>query len=692
MERVHSLHSNMGSEHRGRIGIIELGQVGVAALRAMLDAGLRDFVLADTRTVAYADLLGDTVYRRSDVGRCRVDAVIQQLSAPFPDARFELGAGPEQGPLWSEGWLGRCALCLLACDAASESVALNVNAICLAACVPLVAGLTMGNLGQVGPVIRGGEGPCLRCLDLRVRATAGRPAFPPAVYPDRSIAERVGRALAELTLHVLNSQATQSEVVYLWPPNELARYEVLSSTLCADCSRYVSPMSYRYAAEFDYRERPHSDSRHILSLAERLVNPVAGPIRTLQRFEPGDHAPPLKHWVADLADPGWLSFGRSSVYCGGSALEDDVARAAALGEAVERAVVCPPNYGELPVASYSDIVDDALDPLLWDLYTEETRNSSGFPYVAPSHAAPTTWSWGYSLTEARPVMVPASRVFSPLRPSAPGDFTDGPIISGCATGNTLEEATLSGLYETLERDAFMIAWANRLPLKLLRLGPYSRDQVGQYLAAFDAAGIEVRCFSLSLDLGANVVISIARSDRQDQPASVVAAAADVDIGAACRRALKELSANRLTVQYEMMKANSLPDADFQQVLDETAHGLLYARRDMIPLLDFWWDTNDSIDLPPAPPAKSVYKRLRDCVENIRRAGLHVVAIDLTPPEFRSMGLWTVKTLVPGTYPMNFDERWRHLGGARIRSAPVTAGLRSVPLEPTELNHTPHPFP
>jgi ribosomal protein S12 methylthiotransferase accessory factor len=452
-------------------------------------------------------------------------------------------------------------------------------------------------------------------------------------------------------------------------------------------------MCYRYAADFDYRERPNSDARHILSLAERLVNPVTGPIRTLQRFEPGDHAPALKHWVADLADPGWLSFGRLSVSCGGSALEDDVARAAALGEAVERAVVCPPNYGELPIASYNDIVDNALDPLLWDLYSEETRNSPGFPYVTPSHAALITWAWGYSLTEARPVMVPASRVFSPLRPSAPGDYIDGPIISGFATGNTLEEATLSGLFETLERDAFMIAWANRLPLKLLRLGPDSRDQVGEYFEAFCAADVEVRCFSLSLDLGTHLIIAIARSDRRDQPASVVSAAADIDSGAACRRALKELSANRLTVQYEMMKAaDSLPNVDPQQVLDETAHGLLYARRDMIPLLDFWWEASDSIDLPPAPQANGVYNCLRSCVENIRKAGLHVVAIDLTPPEFRRMGLWTVKTLVPGTYPMNFDERWRHLGGPRIRSAPVTAGLRSVPVEFTELNHMPHPFP
>ena len=683
----------MRQEHSDKIGIVELGRVGMVALRALLALGWRDFVLGDARTVSLTDIIGDSTYRSSDLGQRRVDAATRILVADFPESRFELRAGPEDGPRWSVDWLERCAVCLFASDAATESVAFEVNATCLATRIPLVPGLAMGNVGQVGPVVQVGKGPCLRCVDLRVRATTGRSSFPQELYADESVVERVGQALAERTRYLIEEQAGQNEVVYFWAPNETTRYAFLSSALCRECSRYGPPMRYRSPAKFDYRERPTSDPRYILGFADRLINPVAGPIRSLQRFEPAGRAPILKHWVADLADPGWESFGRPSLYCGGSALEDDVARAAALGEAVERAAVCPPSYGQLSIASYSDIVDDALDPLLWDLYHEETRKRPGFPYGFPSHALPTTWTWGYSLIQERPVMVPASRVFSPLRPGAPGDYTDGPIISGFAAGNTLEEATLGGLFETLERDAFMIAWANRLPLKLLRLGPDSRDQVGKYYEAFTAAGIEVRCFSLSLDLGTHLVIAIARSNGADEPASVVAAAADLDMGAACRRALKELSANRLTVQHEMLKAaGSLPTAEPEQVIDETTHGLLYARRDMVPVLDFWWEASESIALPPAPPVESVYQRLRRCVEKVGQAGLQVVAIDLTPPEFRRMDLWVVKTIVPGAYPMNFDERWRHLGGARMRIAPVTAGFSSSPAELKELNHLPHPFP
>jgi len=42
--------------------------------------------------------------------------------------------------------------------------------------------------------------------------------------------------------------------------------------------------------------------------------------------------------------------------------------------------------------------------------------------------------------------------------------------------------------------------------------------------------------------------------------------------------------------------------------------------------------------------------------------------------------------------MNFDSRWPHFGGVRMRTAPVTAGLRKTAMPFEELNRAPHPFP
>jgi len=85
-----------------------------------------------------------------------------------------------------------------------------------------------------------------------------------------------------------------------------------------------------------------------------------------------------------------------------------------------------------------------------------------------------------------------------------------------------------------------------------------------------------------------------------------------------------------------------------------------------------------VPLPPASQETGITSRLRNCIDVLMRAELEVTVVDLTAPAMESLGLRTVKVLVPGAYPMNFDGRFPHFGGKRMRSAPVTAGLRDTP--------------
>jgi ribosomal protein S12 methylthiotransferase accessory factor len=420
---------------------------------------------------------------------------------------------------------------------------------------------------------------------------------------------------------------------------------------------------------------------------------VTGPIKTLTKYEPGPTDPALHHWVTALADPAWDSFGRDTLFCGGNALSTEIAQAAALGEAVERSSTCQVSFDDLLVARHCDIAGDALDPLAWDLFDPRTRAAPGFPYTAPSRQVELSWLWGFSLTQRRPVRVPASRAFSPFRALTPNDLFDAPIISGYSTHSTIEEAIYGALMEVIERDAFMIAWANQLRLPRLAVDPATPGEVGEYLATFAARGIEVRCVLVDLDLGAHAVIAIGRSHRQGDPSSFVAAAADMDVEVACRKALKELSANRLSVRHEMASAgDSLLLPDPQLVIDERTHGLLYARSEMASYLNIWWDSVNCVPLPGASKKADITSRLTTCIDVLTHAELEVTVVDLTAPAMESIGLRTVKVLVPGAYPMNFDGRFPHFGGKRMSRAPVIAGLRETPIDLEDLCTIPHPFP
>jgi ribosomal protein S12 methylthiotransferase accessory factor len=423
------------------------------------------------------------------------------------------------------------------------------------------------------------------------------------------------------------------------------------------------------------------------------VNPVTGPIKSLTKYELGPNDPALHHWVAALADPGWKSFGHEVLYCGGNALNTDVAQAAALGEAIERSATCLVSFEDLLTARYDEIAFEAIDPLTWDLFHPSTRAKAGFPYAAFSRHAEMSWIWGYSLTRERPVRVPASRVFSPFRALTAGDLCDASIISGFCTHSTMEKALYGATMEVIERDAFMIAWANQLKAPRLDIHPSTTGEVGAYLAAFAERGIEVRCVLVDLDLGARTVIAIAKSGNPGDPAFVLAAAADLDAAAACRKALKELSANRLNVRHEMTEAgDNLLMPDEELVITERDHGLLYARPEMARHLSIWWNSESSVPLPAKPEESSTTERLRWCIEFVKRGGLEVVALDLTAPSIASLGLRTTKVLIPGTYPMLFDGRFPHLGGKRMSTAPVAAGFAEKPTAFEDLCTVPHPFP
>jgi ribosomal protein S12 methylthiotransferase accessory factor len=73
-------------------------------------------------------------------------------------------------------------------------------------------------------------------------------------------------------------------------------------------------------------------------------------------------------------------------------------------------------------------------------------------------------------------------------------------------------------------------------------------------------------------------------------------------------------------------------------------------------------------------------------------GVSAYAVDVTTPDVRSAGLRVVHVVAPELCPLDVVEGARFLGGRRMYHAAFEAGLRGRPLDPTELNPDPHPFP
>ncbi len=651
-----------GSVVSARVAVIGSGVVADTTLAALVTVGFRDFQLADWSDPETGEVAGPSVNRATSMIRAH---------GTERTARVQIrpGLDPSAPSSWSSPWLGACGVCLLCADVVDVGVALELNARCLERRVPLLAGFVTGTMGHVGPIVRPGDGPCLRCVDLRVHTTTGQPWLHPGP-PNQVVACRVGAELATQVVRFLAGGATAAAggVLCVAADGPPKRHAARRTWECPACSKLVAPPAcWRAPRRGRYSDRDGRDRGRILRAERHLVDAVAGPIRCVERFEPGPRDPPLRHWIATLAEPAWASQGFDTVACGGTGLADDSARAAALGEALERMNAVRPAQVEPLARPYRDVAPSAVDPVEWDMFHPWTRQVSGFPYRTPGSGDAISWVCGYSITARRPLLVPASRVFLPAIASTPADSHDDPIVSGFATGSTWAEAALAGTLEVLERDAFMVAWRNRLPLPALEVDSTSPGEVGEYLASFERKGIDVDCRLIVLDTGVPVVIAMARSPSPGDPAAVLSAAADLDVPTACRRALAELAANRL-------HKRAHPGCD---------SGLGF---------ETWWGDARSAPMADRPVTSSPSKQLSEVVRRLAAAGLQVIVVDLTPPWLRALGLRTVKALVPGTYPLHVHGSWPHLGGSRLSSAPIVAGLRATPLPHDALNATAPPFP
>jgi ribosomal protein S12 methylthiotransferase accessory factor len=79
------------------------------------------------------------------------------------------------------------------------------------------------------------------------------------------------------------------------------------------------------------------------------------------------------------------------------------------------------------------------------------------------------------------------------------------------------------------------------------------------------------------------------------------------------------------------------------------------------------------------------------VERVRRAGLDVIACDLTTPDVAELGLSVVRVVVPGLHPLFMGHSNRVLGGTRLYAVPSRLGLRGLAPGQAD-NPYPHPFP
>ncbi len=586
-----------------------------------------------------------------------------------------------------------------------------------------------------GPWIFPHEAGCLHCLDERrlrldiygahrqalqahiVRARAWLQSYPlpllpylrPALALLKEDVQRIG-AMYEPTQAYPPAPPRLRQHVLLWNLRDvdLQLRSLLPVSGCSECSRLPEDCPERAWIALQPRVMSHPGSwraREALidssTLEKQAVDPLFGVIKHV------DSQPDtLIRSVALVPVPGTGAFRLEPGI--GRATKLELSRRVAMLEALERSAGFVPG-GKQPAlsASYREISDQALDPRRLVLFAPDQYAQPGFPFTPFDEDQRYLWVWAYSFRRQRPVAIPEECAYYGPR-SLRGHGEQDPwlvreISNGCALGNCLEEAILHGIFEVLERDAFLLTWYARLTPRCLDLESVSDRQILLLKDRLWKQGYETWAFDITREFGIPTVWIMVVS-RDNDPAllkTLSAAGCHIDPEMAIRSGLIEAAAfieqAQSTYAGEREQALQLLE-DSSRVREMDDHMLLYALPEAFERLRFLFEhAHKPVPLQEAFPDYPRVKRETDLTEGTRRVlnailqqGLDVLVFDQTTQEQQQLGLRTVRVLIPGTLPMSFGYDTRRCTGCERLDKLIQSKKRADSL--VEINPWPHPFP
>lgn len=436
-------------------------------------------------------------------------------------------------------------------------------------------------------------------------------------------------------------------------------------------------------------------------LRDRLLDFRFGPVAHVFR----DEESPLPLVTCEAVAPGRAErkggYGRSTSFA--------TSETPAFLEGLERVRGAHRHPG-LPVVlgSYTELSEVALNPAELGLHEPACVAHERFPMDRYTPDTQTSWVRGYSTRRRESVLVPEHVAYWHERGASARFLYES--SNGCAVGGSLEEATLHGLFEVIERDAFLIAWYGRCRLTEVQL-----DRSGRFAHVLDLLeerGLRLRILDLTSDFGVPVALSVITAPETHvragiAPALCLATGSSLDGERAIATAIEESLTNALMYPKWVRTRPSndiercrpmLDDYSLVETLEDHTglHGLWEARElsafltgdpvGVIGQRDFAPDLNDQ-------PA-DVTAVLRDMLGVVEGRGMDVVMVDQSfPGDPDELGVHSAKVIVPGTIPMTFGHlNRRTVGLPRLHhAATLLRGARPWSDEPT-LNVVPHPFP
>lgn len=335
-------------------------------------------------------------------------------------------------------------------------------------------------------------------------------------------------------------------------------------------------------------------------------------------------------------------------------------------------------------------------------------NNEEFRFDRYETGDPILWRYVYSLTKERYILAPEQIIYFSNHHFYKKRMEKRYLpdsSNGVALGSNIDEASISGLFELIERDAFMVYWFSRsTPTKLENIEGLGSTGIQLILAYLDYIGYDVHLFDITLESKVPtywVLMELKDKTNTNKMAFYTAAGANINPLQAIESALIEASTSIKAFLVFREKRYKNKDVDsmitnFNNVKFLEDHLFLYSSYKMEYALSFALKSSKKIDAVASISKHNFYDQsttqrelLNQIIAYMKPYHEEILQANLTSEPLKRLGFNCVKISVPTMQNISFGYEQQNVNTNRIKQG---VEINQLDGDPDKINPHPHPFP
>ncbi|MCL4382424.1 MAG: YcaO-like family protein [Patescibacteria group bacterium] len=342
--------------------------------------------------------------------------------------------------------------------------------------------------------------------------------------------------------------------------------------------------------------------------------------------------------------------------------------------------------------SFSELgKNKAVDPKDFSAFSKKQLLEKGFEIFNFDNNSVFSWMKGFEISPETITskFIPAQLIYFNYRPIAGERYIRLNISTGTAGGGSKAAAILRGIYETIERDSFMIHYLKRLHGYKVDLSKINRKSIQKIIDITKRYRLEAHVIDITTDINipSFATLLIDRTGIGD-PVTIGLKSNLDPYKAICNsfeESLHVIGWMREYYEYHHIKTQKINPEEISSAEDR---GMYWYDQSKLKYLDFW--TKQKPKKLKKYPKFTNYDSgpiLKEVLKILEENHLRTYFVNLTPKPIGATGFYVIKVIIPELYPFYVDEAYKYLGVKRLYEVPKLLGYKVE----KPINNIPHPF-